>query len=143
MSEDRVVFEKISEDAKVPERQHSNDIGYDLYSVENTTIEVGEVKTVGIGLKMKLPQNIEAQIRPRSGLALSGITVLNTPGTIDPGYRGEVKIIMGNLLGEDFVVESGDRIAQMVFNRVEHPEIVEGPLDMTERGEGGFGSTGK
>ncbi len=143
MSEDKVVFEKISEEAKVPERQHSSDVGYDLYSVENTTIEVGEVKTVDTGLKMKLPKNVEAQIRPRSGLALSGISVLNTPGTIDPGYRGEVKIILANLLGEDFEVESGDRIAQMVFNRVEHPEIVEGSLDMTDRGEGGFGSTGK
>ncbi len=143
MSGKTVVFEKVHTDARIPERQHSNDVGYDLYSSETELIEVGEVKTIATGLKMRLPENIEAQIRPRSGLALSGISVLNSPGTIDPGYRGEVKIIMANLLGEDFEVEVGDRIAQMVFNRVEHPDIVEGSLDETERGEGGFGSTGK
>ncbi len=143
MAEKKVIFEKITEDAKIPERQHSDDVGYDLYSSESTTIKVGEVKTVPTGLKMKLPKNIEAQIRPRSGLALSGISVLNSPGTIDPGYRGEVKIILANLLGENFTVEEGDRIAQMIFNRVEHPEIIEGVTDETERGEGGFGSTGK
>lgn len=143
MAEKKVVFEKITDDAKIPERQHSDDVGYDLYSSESTTIKVGEVKTVSTGLKMKLPKKIEAQIRPRSGLALSGISVLNSPGTIDPGYRGEVKIILANLLGDNFTVEEGDRIAQMIFNRVEHPEIIEGVTDETERGEGGFGSTGK
>ncbi len=143
MADDKVYFEKLEEDAQVPERQHSNDVGYDLHASEPVKIPQGEVKMVPTGLKMKLPKDVEAQVRPRSGLSLSGLSVLNSPGTIDPGYRGEVKVIMANLLGDDFQVEKGDRIAQMVFNKVEHPEVIEGSLDETERGEGGFGSTGK
>lgn len=143
MKDEKVVFEKINKDAKIPERQHSNDIGYDLYSSEDIEIGKGEIKTVGTGLKVKLPEDIEAQIRPRSGLSLSGVIVPNTPGTIDPGYRGEVRVILANLLGDKLVIEKGDRIAQMVFNRVEHPEIETGKVGETERGEGGFGSTGK
>lgn len=143
MTDLEVVFEKVKEDARLPERQHSGDAGYDLFSAEDTKIEVGEVKLVTTGLKMRLPEGVEAQVRPRSGLSLSGITLLNTPGTIDPGYRGEVKVIMANLLGDDFEVKKGDRIAQMVFSRVEYPELSLGNLDDTERGEGGFGSTGK
>lgn len=138
-----VVFEKVCSAAKLPECQHSGDAGYDLFSAENIVIEAGEVEMVSTGLKMRLPEDIEAQVRPRSGLSLSGVTVMNSPGTIDPGYRGEVKVILANLLGDDFVVEKGDRIAQMVFSRVEHPELKLGSLDDTERGDGGFGSTGK
>ncbi len=143
LTELEVKFEKIKKDAKLPERQHSGDAGYDLFSAEDVTIGVDEVKLVTTGLKMKLPDGLEAQVRPRSGLSLSGITLLNTPGTIDQGYRGEVKVIMANLLGDDFEVRKGDRIAQMVFSRVEHPKLSLGKLDDTERGEGGFGSTGK
>lgn len=142
MVEREVIFGKMNEDARLPERQHDNDVGYDLFSVEEVKMEVGEVKTVGTGLKVKLPPDIEAQIRPRSSLSLSGISVMNSPGTIDPGYRGEIRIILANLLGDKIVIEKGDRIAQMVFARVEHPKIREGDLDETERGENGFGSTG-
>lgn len=142
MVDDEVIFEKIDEDARLPERQHENDVGYDLFSNEEVRIEVGEVKTVGTGLKVKLPSNLEAQIRPRSGLSLSGVSVMNSPGTIDSGYRGEVRIILANLLGDAMVVEKGDRIAQMVFSSIKHPKIREGSLDETERGKGGFGSTG-
>lgn len=142
MSEEKVIFEKIDENAKLPERQHPNDAGYDLYSSENLVLKVGEIKTVGTGLRAKLPENIEGQIRPRSGLSLSGITVMNSPGTIDPGYRGEIKVIMGNLLGEDKKIKKGDRIAQIVFAPIRHPEITWGRLDETDRGDGGFGSTG-
>ncbi len=143
LSDLEVVFEKVCKDAKLPERQHSSDAGYDLYSAEEAVVESGEVKMVSTGLKMRLPENVEAQVRPRSGLSLSGLTVLNTPGTIDPGYRGEVKVILANLIGEDFEIEKGDRIAQMIFSHVKHPKITLGSLDDTERGEGGFGSTGK
>ncbi len=97
------------------------------------------------GLYISLPRGFEAQMRPRSGLALKkGITLLNTPGTIDADYRGEIGIILVNLSAEDFVVEDGERIAQMVIARHEQAEWVEvETLDETERGEGGFGHTGR
>mgnify|MGYP002540074524 FL=1 len=99
---------------------------------------------VPTGLYISLPRGFEAQMRPRSGLALKkGITLLNTPGTIDADYRGEIGIILVNLSAEDFVVEDGERIAQMVIARHEQAEWVEvETLDETERGEGGFGHTG-
>lgn len=97
------------------------------------------------GLRMALPAGYEAQVRPRSGLALKhGITVLNTPGTIDADYRGEVGVILINLSSEPFVINDGERIAQMVIARHEQPEVIGVEcLDETERGEGGFGHTGK
>ncbi len=100
---------------------------------------------VPTGLRMALPAGYEAQVRPRSGLALKhGITVLNTPGTIDADYRGEIGIILINLSQEPFVINDGERIAQMVIARHEQPVLLEvDTLDDTERGEGGFGHTGK
>ena len=97
------------------------------------------------GLFIALPKGFEAQVRPRSGLAAKhGITVLNTPGTIDADYRGEIKVILVNLSGEPFTVNPGERIAQMVVARYEQVQWVEvAELDDTERGDGGFGSTGK
>ena len=100
---------------------------------------------VPTGLYMQIPEGYEGQVRPRSGLAAKhGITVLNTPGTIDADYRGEIKVILVNLSNEPFTIEPGERIAQMVFARCEQAEweVVES-LDETERGEGGFGSTGR
>ena len=96
------------------------------------------------GLYIALPDGWEAQVRPRSGLALKhGVTVLNAPGTIDADYRGEVGVILVNLGGEDFIVNDGDRIAQMIFNQYGKAEFVEvDTLDSTERGAGGFGHTG-
>lgn len=101
-------------------------------------------KLIPTGLHIALPEGYEAQVRPRSGLALKkGITVLNTPGTIDPDYRGDVGVILVNLSNEDFVVQPGERIAQMIINKFEQAELIEvETLDETERGEGGFGSTG-
>ena len=100
---------------------------------------------VPTGLYIALPKGYEAQVRPRSGLAAKyGVTVLNTPGTIDADYRGEIKVILANLSAEDFTVNPGERIAQMVVARHEHVEWEEaGTLDETARGEGGFGSTGR
>lgn len=99
---------------------------------------------VPTGLFMEIPVGYEGQVRPRSGLAIkSGITVLNSPGTIDADYRGEVKVILINLSDTDFVIKSGDRIAQLVIARHEQPEVVEvQTLSETERGAGGFGHTG-
>lgn len=103
-----------------------------------------ERKLIPTGLRMALPAGFEAQVRPRSGLALKqGITVLNTPGTIDADYRGEIGVILVNLSQDDFVIEDGERIAQMVIARHEQPELVPvDVLDVTERGEGGFGHSG-
>ena len=100
---------------------------------------------VPTGLFMEIPVGYEGQVRPRSGLAIkSGITVLNSPGTIDADYRGEVKVILINLSDVDFVIKSGDRIAQLVIAKHEQPEVVEVEvLSETERGAGGFGHTGK
>ena len=97
------------------------------------------------GLRIALPAGYEAQVRPRSGLALKhGVTVLNTPGTIDADYRGEIGIILVNLSQEPFIINDGERIAQMVIARHEQPELIAVEvLDETERGEGGFGHTGK
>ncbi|MCR5334233.1 MAG: dUTP diphosphatase [Bacteroidaceae bacterium] len=103
-----------------------------------------ERRLIPTGLRMALPPGYEAQVRPRSGLALKkGITVLNTPGTIDADYRGEIGVILINLSSVDFVVEDGERIAQMVIARHEQPQLVQvDTLDETERGEGGFGHSG-
>lgn len=101
-------------------------------------------KLIPTGLHIALPEGYEAQIRPRSGLTIkNGITVINTPGTIDPDYRGDVGVILVNISNEDFVIKPGDRIAQMIINKFEQAkfEVVE-ELDETERGEGGYGHTG-
>ena len=104
-----------------------------------------ERRLIPTGIFIALPKGFEAQIRPRSGLALKkGITVLNTPGTIDADYRGEICAIIVNLSADDFVIEDGERICQMVITRHETAELIEvDTLDKTERGEGGFGHTGK
>jgi dUTP pyrophosphatase len=105
----------------------------------------GEIRLVSTGLVMELPEGVECQVRPRSGMALKhGVTLPNSPGTIDPDYRGELRIIMQNLGSETVKIARGERIAQLVFARFEAPEVVEvGQLSETERGDGGFGSTGR
>ena len=112
---------------------------------EPFTLQPGERTLVKTGLFMEIPVGYEAQVRPRSGLALKkGITVLNSPGTIDADYRGEVGVILVNLSKNPFVIEDGDRIAQLVFAKVEQASWINTEeLSSTERGEGGFGSTGK
>jgi dUTP pyrophosphatase len=139
-----VSFKRLVPEAVLPAYAHPGDAGMDLCSVESLVIPAGGRSLVRTGLKMALPAGYEAQVRPRSGLALKrGVTVLNTPGTIDEGYRGEVGVILANFGNEDFSVEIGDRIAQMVIAPVVRAEIVEADeLDATDRGEGGFGSTG-
>ncbi len=104
----------------------------------------GEIRLVSTGLLMELPEGIECQVRPRSGLALKhGITLPNSPGTIDPDYRGEIRVIMQNTGSEAVTLSRGERIAQLVFARFEAPQVVEADeLTSTDRGGGGFGSTG-
>ena len=111
---------------------------------ESVTLKPLERKLIPTGLHIALPVGFEAQVRPRSGLALKkGITVLNTPGTIDADYRGEIGVVLINLSQEDFIVNDGERIAQMVIARHEKADFIEVEvLDETERGEGGYGHTG-
>ncbi len=118
--------------------------GMDVCAAEGLTLKVGRRHAVATGLSFAIPPGFEVQVRPRSGLALKhGITCLNTPGTIDSDYRGEVKVILANLGDEDFVIQRGDRIAQLVVAPVTHAAMIEvETLDDTERGAGGFGSTG-
>ncbi|WP_027634061.1 dUTP diphosphatase [Clostridium hydrogeniformans] len=140
----KLLVEKINEKAIIPFRAHDGDAGMDLFSIEEVIIKPMERKLIHTGIKIGLPKNTEAQVRPRSGLALKhGITVLNTPGTIDEGYRGEIGVILINLSNEDFKVEVGMKIAQMVIKEVLVLDVEEvSELTETERGEGGFGSTG-
>ena len=137
-------FRRIHPDAVLPAYAHPSDAGMDVRSVESLTIPPSGRALVRTGLVMLLPSMYEAQVRPRSGLALkNGITVLNTPGTIDSGYRGEVGVILVNLGSEEFKVSKGDKIAQLVIAPVTQPEIAEAfEVDETDRGEGGCGSTG-
>ena len=137
-------FKKIHPDAVLPSYAHEGDAGMDVRSVEDAEIAPGSRALVHTGLVMILPRGYEAQVRPRSGLALKhGVTVLNTPGTIDEGYRGEVGVILANFGDAPFAVKKGDRIAQIVVAPVTRAEIVEtDEVDGTERGGGGFGSTG-
>lgn len=135
---------KINDEAKLPEYAHEGDAGLDLFSVDDLIILPGESKLIKTGIQMELPKDTEAQVRPRSGLALKNqITVLNTPGTIDEGYRGEVGVILINHGKEQFHVEKGMKIAQMVIKPVLKVSIKEvEELSDTTRGGGGFGSTG-
>jgi len=139
---------KLMGEAKLPHYSSKAASGVDLsaYLPEGSlTLKPFERILIPTGIKIALPEGYEAQVRPRSGLAIKhGVTVLNTPGTIDSDYRGEIKIILINLSNESFVINNGDRIAQMVIAKYEQAEFetVE-VLDNTERGEGGFGSTGK
>lgn len=140
---------KVLENGKglpLPAYETPNSAGMDLRAAinENITIKSGERALIKTGFAMSLPSGYEAQVRPRSGLALKkGITVLNTPGTVDADYRGEVGVILFNSSNEDFIVERGMRIAQMVIAPCVQAEMIEvEDLDETERGAGGFGSTG-
>ncbi|NLL36010.1 MAG: dUTP diphosphatase [Fretibacterium sp.] len=133
-----------TEDLPLPSYATSGSVGMDLRASAALAIPPGGRALVPTGLKLSIPEGYEAQIRGRSGLALKhGIMVPNAPGTIDSDYRGEVGVILANIGTEPFRIEPGDRIAQMVFSPVAHVQWHEVEvLDETERGEGGFGSTG-
>ena len=139
-------IKRLRPDAQLPAYAHGSDedAGLDVFAVEERLLAPGVPTMVPTGLSLELPPGYEAQIRPRSGLALKhAITLPNAPATIDPGYRGEIRIILLNLGAADYLVERGDRIAQMVIARYEPVEWVESELSETVRGEGGFGSSGR
>ena len=131
----------------LPAYMTSQAAGMDLLAAidETVVLQPGERRLIPTGIALALPSKTEAQIRPRSGLALKhGITLLNTPGTIDADYRGEIQVLVINLGQEAYAIHQGERIAQVVFARVEQAEWVEvEALDSTDRAEGGFGHTGK
>lgn len=144
MSSTVLKIKKLNSDAILPQYAHPGDAGMDLFSSQHVEIKPGDHILVKTGISIELPPSTEAQVRPRSGLALKhGISVLNTPGTVDEGYRGEVGVILINHGKEMFVVEKGAKIAQMVIKAVLRAEVQEvTDLSDTQRGEGGFGSTG-
>lgn len=133
------------EDIELPSYQTAGAAGMDVRAAEERTLQPGETALIPTGFSMEIPEGYEAQIRPRSGLAAKhGITLLNSPGTIDHDFRGEVQIILTNLGHEPFFVHRGDRIAQMVIAKFERVEIeIVTELSETDRGVGGFGHTGK
>ena len=143
----KILVKKFDKNIKLPIYKTSGSSGMDLMAYVKSKITIKPSKTVVVptGISVAIPENYEIQIRPRSGLAAKkGISVLNTPGTIDADYRGEIKIILINLSKKSFVVESGDRIAQMILCPVAKGQLKEVKiLPKTVRGKGGFGSTGK
>lgn len=136
-----------AEGLELPRYASSGSAGMDLRAAiaEPVTLQPGEIGRVSTGLRVAIPEGYEAQIRPRSGLALKhGLTIPNAPGTIDADYRGVLQVILANLGREPFTIRRGDRIAQMVIAAVSRAELRPVPqLDDTERGEGGFGSSGR
>jgi dUTP pyrophosphatase len=142
----KIRIRKIHADAVLPAYAHgpAEDAGMDLCAVEDATLEPRIPRAVPTGLTIELPPGYEGQVRPRSGLALKhAITVPNSPGTVDPGYRGELRVILVNLGTEPYTVNAGDRIAQLVIARYEAVEWIEGDLAGSQRGAGGFGSSGR
>jgi len=134
---------RIAKDLPLPEYMTDSAAGMDLYAATETELAPGQITAVPTGIKISMPSEYEAQIRPRSSLALNGILLANSPGTIDADYRGEIKVILINLSSKTLMIDRGVRIAQMVINRIERVKFEEAyELDDTVRGEGGFGSTG-
>lgn len=133
------------ENSKLPEFANSGDAGMDIFSIDRKVIKSGESELIRTGISIELPKDTEIQIRPKSGLALNnGITLLNSPGTIDEGYRGEIKVIVINHGKNDFLVEEGMKIAQMVLKPIYKVKITKvDSIDYeTDRGKNGFGSSG-
>ncbi|GAA8950280.1 dUTP diphosphatase [Helicobacter pylori] len=140
----KIKIQKIHPNALIPEYQTEGSSGFDLHAVEEVMIKSHSVGLVKIGICLSLEVGYELQVRTRSGLALNHqVMVLNSPGTVDNDYRGEIKVILANLSDKDFKVQVGDRIAQGVVQKTYKAEFTEcEQLDETSRGSGGFGSTG-
>ncbi|MFQ5707642.1 MAG: dUTP diphosphatase [bacterium] len=139
-----VKIKALCPEAHLPEYAHQGDSGADLFAAIDCTLAPMQREAIPTGLAAEVPRGFELQVRPKSGLALNhGITVLNTPGTIDYGYRGEIKVILVNLSSESYEIKAGQKIAQLVVAPVACAQfrVVE-QLSQTQRGEGGFGSTG-
>lgn len=144
-----VKWKKLNEAAKIPTFAHQSDSGCDVCCIEDFTLESGGTRIVNTGLSVEIPQGFEIQVRPKSGLAANqGITIINTPGTIDSGYRGEIKIILHKLkipnLPQFKTFKAGDKVAQLIFAQVIHPKFtVTEQLNDSTRGKNGLGSSGR
>jgi dUTP pyrophosphatase len=142
----RIRIKKLHADAHLPEYAHGplEDAGMDIRCIEGAVLEPGVPQALPTGLALEIPPGFEVQVRPRSGLALKhAITLPNSPATIDPGYRGELKVILLNLGRSAYEVHAGDRVAQMVVAQYVPVEWEQGELAESIRGEGGFGSSGR
>lgn len=141
---DQLIVERVHELAKVPDKAHNEDAGFDLYSVEDYVLQPGEFKSIDTGIRIQLPKNTVADIRPKSGLAANfGITVLNTPGTVDEGYTGNIGVILINHSKVPYEIKAGKKIAQMVILDLCPVKVAEGEINTdTDRGEGKYGSSG-
>jgi len=142
-----VKFTKLGADVKTPEYATPQASGMDVFAIEDIALQPGEIKLAKTGLKVAVAEGLEVQVRPKSGLALKGLTVVNSPGTIDCDYRGEIGVILANIGKEEITIAKDNKMAQLVVCPVEpgkyvQMEIVEELTD-TDRGEGGFGSTGE
>lgn len=139
-----IKIKKLHKDAEIPKYQSMEAAGFDLHSIDELVLKAGDRVVVSTGLAFEIESGFEVQVRPRSGLALkNGISVLNTPGTIDSDYRGEIKVILINHSQEDFIIRKGDRIAQGVVNEITQAVFAEVEmLSESQRGESGFGSSG-
>ena len=141
----KIKISKLNPRAIIPEYKSEGAAGMDLYSLDDIEIAANDIALVSTGLQIEIPDGYEAQIRPRSGMALKKITVLNSPGTIDSDYRGEIKIILFNAHNTPVKIQSGSRVAQMVIApviRAEFEIVSPENLSVTERNKSGFGSTG-
>lgn len=165
MEKIKLGFKKLSPNARLPEYAHEGDAGMDVFALEDSYLDYGTPRIVRTGLAAEIPDGYELQVRPRSGLALKGVTVWNSPGTIDSKYRGEIGVILvfvnhashdivnergavyatGRTPVDGYEIKAGDKIAQLVLAPVTFadPYEVEGELSETDRGAGGFGSTGR
>jgi dUTP pyrophosphatase len=142
----KIRIKRLHPEAHLPTYAHGplEDAGMDVRTVETCMLQPGVPTTLGTGLALEIPPGYEVQVRPRSGLALKhALTIPNSPATIDPGYRGELKVIVLNLGKEPYRVTAGDRIAQLVVSRYEAVEWDESELSDSQRGQGGFGSSGR
>ena len=140
----KIRIKRLHDDAVLPSYAHGpeEDAGMDLRAIERIVLSPGVAQAVGTGLAIELPPGHEAQVRPRSGMALKHSITVNF-GTIDPGYRGEVRVVMFNLGGQDYTIEKGDRIAQLIVSKYDPIVWEEGELGGSARGAGGFGSSGR
>jgi len=140
---DYVIIEPTKDNYSMPRRATQMAVGYDLFATKDEIIRPLDRKLIGTGIKLKMPEGMEGQIRSRSGLANKyGVFVLNSPGTVDPDYRGEIKVLLANMGHLPFDISEGDRIAQLVFSKYETPSLNANSISHYERGEKGFGSTG-
>ena len=142
----RLAIRRLTPDAKLPTRSHGDDAGFDLYAAEAVTVWAGQRASVRTGIAVEIPQRHAGLVLPRSGLAAEhGIALVNAPGLIDAGYRGEIRVLLLNTdADEHFEVAAGDRVAQLLVVRIEAPDVVEvEELAESDRGQSGFGSTGR